>query len=72
MAEESERPAPPPVERVTELAESRKGVFAHAEVGLPPGFEPPSAALAPTAPAAQVQAAANPNAAAGQDAPSEQ
>ncbi len=30
-----------------ELGETRKGAYFQAEVGLPPGFDPPSAALAP-------------------------
>jgi hypothetical protein len=40
MADESSKQA-------IELSESRKGVHLQAEVGLPPGFDPPSAALAP-------------------------
>jgi hypothetical protein len=30
-----------------EHGETRKGVFLQAEVGLPPGFTPPSAAMSP-------------------------
>jgi hypothetical protein len=50
-----------------ELGETRKGVFLQAEVGLPPGFTPPSAALSPqivepvnTAPAAPLHDQAPP------------
>jgi hypothetical protein len=78
MTEESPKAVPAPVEReerLTELTESRKGVFAHAEVGLPPGFDPPSAALAPAPasaePVAHVQTAVDANVATGQDAPRE-
>lgn len=44
-------------QRVIELAESRKGVFFQAEVGLPSGFEPPSASLSPQSAPAHVQVA---------------
>jgi hypothetical protein len=73
MAEDSPKVAPTPaegVEHTTELTESRKGAYFHAEVGLPAGFEPPSAALVPAPqPAAPVQAAADTSSPAGQDAP---
>lgn len=41
MAEESTR-------KLIELAETRKGTWVHADAELPPGFTPPSAALAPS------------------------
>ena len=56
MAEESANRVEA-TENVIELTESRKGVFFQTEVGLPEGFEPPSAALTLPPVVAQLHAA---------------
>lgn len=54
MAETSDKRA---AREIIELSETRKGTYVQVEAKLPPGFTPPSAALA-TTPVEPVQAAA--------------
>jgi hypothetical protein len=49
VTESSEQAAQEATMHTTELTESRKGVHVQTEVGLPEGFNVPSAALAPPA-----------------------